>query len=178
MTFLIAIILSLLSQIITVYYCKQPFHLSIPFSFISVLIFASCQRFTNPVFYLSYLSWLLILAYMDFKTYTFSSCFFYCGTLFLCFYATFILKVPLFNRVLSVLFFSILLMVLNLSIHGMGQGDIELIGVIAFLFGYHETCLILLLSCLMGMLTKKEKLPFVPCLALSSVLVIYWQIML
>lgn len=178
MAFLMAIILSLISQKITALYLNQPFHLSFSFFILSVIVLFNYQQFQYPYFYLLFASWLLTLAYMDYQSYTFSGYLFYSGALFLCLYVIFKWQITLVIRLLSALFFFILLSLLNILVHGMGQGDIELIAVLAFLFGYQTTCLIIFFSCLFGLMQRKEKLPFVPCIACSSLLVIYCQIML
>lgn len=90
-----------------------------------------------------------------------------------------LLQVSLLESVLSLIFFYILFqmllkgMTIYLNSEGMGEGDVGIFLILAFIFGFYLTLWIVLVSCLLAIpFSFQGKIPFVPFISVACLIVI------
>lgn len=146
------------------------------------------NRFSLKMIHFSFIwllfSWLYLLSLMDLLSHSFSSRVFYAFLLPLSLLRMKIVKIPLYESILATIEITILLLSLTQIMKHiykkemMGQGDIELLIALAFIFGLQNIHYLILISSLLGIpfSYSHQELPFVPCIALSSLVVLYFGV--
>ena len=122
-----------------------------------------------------------ILSYWDIKCYKIPNNVVLMGTVFLvCHTVTNPFQI-LSYRYLNVIFFISLFYSIALLTHGLGMGDVKVMGIISFVEDFFSICTIGVIACIFGAVIffvqkvikhkKLTRIPFVPCLTFGFVIV-------